>query len=129
MNKEELLGYLADDAAFFEFNEKTSIELSATEKGPLAGILIFESRSVKDGRKHQIYSNNARILIGTFYLPKSTLAVSTKAPVASESAYTAIIAYAVELLENPTLILNANYDDTGVPAPTGLAGNKVRLTN
>ncbi len=120
--------YLADDAAFFEFNEKTTIELTAPEKGLLAGILIFESRSVKDGRKHQIYSNNARILIGTFYLPKSTLAVSTKAPVASESAYTAIIAYALELLENPTLVLNANYDDTSVPAPKGLTGDKVRLT-
>ncbi len=121
--------YLADDAAIFEFNEKTFIELTAPVNGPLAGILIFESRSVTDGRKHQINSNNARILIGTFYLPKSTLAVSTKAPVASESAYTAIIAHAVELLENPTLVLNANYDDTDVPVPEGLVGNKVRLTN
>ncbi|MBL4890228.1 MAG: pilus assembly protein [Rhizobiaceae bacterium] len=120
--------YLADDAAYFEFGESTTIELTAPENGLLAGILMFESRSVTDGRKHQIYSNNARILIGTFYLPRSTLVVSTKAPVASDSAYTAVIAHAIELLENPTLVLNTNYDDTNVPVPEGLSGTAPRLS-
>ncbi len=119
--------YLADDPATFEFKDETTIELTAPVDGPLAGILVFDSRDVVDGRRHMINSNNAKILIGTFYLPASTLRINTVAPVAAESAFTAIIAHKVELLENPNLVLNADYGSTDIPVPEGLVGNQVVL--
>ena len=119
--------YLADDNVLFEFTEETSIELTAPKDGPLAGILFFDSRSANPGRKHRINSNNARKLIGTFYLPQSTLLVDAKAPVADESAFTVIIARSVELLEKPSLVLNSDYSLTDIPAPTGLTGGRIVL--
>lgn len=120
--------YLADENALFEFTEDTSITLSAPKSGPMAGILFFDTRSASVGRKHRINSNNAKKLIGTFYLPKSTLLVDSKAPVAAESAFTAVIAYAIELLEQPNLVLNTDYSSTDIPPPQSMAGGSIVLT-
>ncbi len=68
------------------------------------------------------------MLIGTFYLPKGTLLVDSKAPVASESAFTVIIARTVELLEQPHLVLNSDYSLSDVPAPEGIIGNQIVLS-
>ena len=112
----------------FEFTAETSIELTAPKDGPLAGILFFDSRFANPGRKHRINSDTARKLIGTFYLPESTLLVDSKAPVADESAFTVIIARTVELLEQPNLVLNSDYSQTDIPAPTGLISGRIVLT-
>ncbi len=119
--------YLADDNVIFEFTENTSIDLTAPVDGAMAGILFFESRSVSQGRKHRISSNNAHTLLGTFYLPRGILLVDSKSPVAGNSAFTIIVASDIHLLEQPNLILNANYSDTDVPAPAGLTGGRVAL--
>ena len=121
--------YLADAAATFEFNADTTVSLTAPKDGPMAGILFFDTRSATVGRKHVINSNNAHTLVGTFYLPKSTLLVDSQSPVASSSAFTAIVAYTLELQEKPHLVLNTDYDLTDVPVPTGLLAGRVMLTN
>lgn len=121
--------YLADESTLFEFTEGTTISLTAPEGGPLAGVLLFETRSAPTGRKHRINSNNAKVMVGTIYLPKGTLLVDSKAPVASESEFTVIIAMTVELLEQPNLVLNSNYSGSDVPVPEGLIGGKVRFSN
>ena len=78
-------------------------------------------------RLHQISSNNARRLLGTIYLSKSIFLVDSDAPVASESAYTAIVAGRIWLQKGPVLTLNANYQDTNVPVPPGLLSDTIRL--
>ena len=69
------------------------------------------------------YTENAHNLLGTIYLPKGTLVVGSPNPVANASAYTIIIASAVNIVSSPQLVLNSRYGASLVPVPDG-AGNR-----
>jgi hypothetical protein len=131
--------YLTGDKSTFDFQNGTSIDLSAMETGALAGILLFEDRNVpysfefnpfdlynlpEDVRLNKISSNNARNLLGTIYLSRSILLIDAEAEVADESAYTAIITGRLWLQKGPILSLNANFTETKVPVPNGLMGTE-----
>ena len=104
-----------------------TVSLSAPESGAMAGLLFFEDRTVAPGQKHQIYSNNARQLLGTVYLPRGRFYVASSAPVADQSAYTVVVADMIELSEGPNLVLNTDYGSTTVPVPEGLGPGAVIL--
>ncbi len=114
--------YLVGDSATFGFTSKATVEFTAPKDGDLAGILFFEDRNAPLLRDHEILSENARILLGTFYLPNGRLVVKTAKPVADQSAYTAIVTRQLSLELNPTLVLNTDYSATNIPVPTGLSG-------
>ena len=107
---------------WFHFGQNTSIALSASKTGPLAGMLFFGSRQQSKFITHTILSKNAQQLVGTVYLPNNSFIVDGDADVGGTSAYTAIVARRVVLLNGPNLILNSNYDQTDVPVPEGLKG-------
>ncbi|MGI9480372.1 MAG: TadE/TadG family type IV pilus assembly protein [Hyphomicrobiaceae bacterium] len=110
------------------FDRDTGISLSAPDTGAMAGLLIFGSRSLGD-ETFKILSNNARVLLGTVYLPTGQLYVETEQPVADQSAYTAIVAHTIHLIKKPRLVLNTDYSETTVPVPNGIkgAGQPIRL--
>ena len=112
--------YLVGDEAIFHFDHESKITLSAEESGPLAGLLFFEDRNAPQDRIHRIMSDDARELIGTFYLPRGEFRVASLLPVADKSAYTAIVARKLSMAGSPTLVLNADYDQTTVPVPAGV---------
>ena len=114
--------YLVGATATFEFTSKATIEFTAPKDGDLASILFFEDRNAPPLRDHKIFSENARVLLGTFYLPNGRLVVKTAKPVADQSAYTAIVARQLALELNPTLVLNTDYAATDIPVPSGLSG-------
>ena len=118
--------YLLGDDAVMGFAPLTKIELTAPAEGPMAGLLVFEDRDAPLDRMHQIRSNDARLLIGTFYFPRGNLIIDTTEKVADKSAYTAIVAQRLKLFSGPHLVLNANYDATEVPAPLGESGEGPR---
>jgi hypothetical protein len=119
--------YLHDQLAMLSFTANTTINLSAPIDGPMAGLLFFEGRKNSFLRIHSITSNNARELIGTIYFPKGIFNVDSSAPVADRSAYTAIVAYSLQLQAGPNLVLNSDYAATNVPVPAGLNGGTVVL--
>lgn len=104
------------------FERDSHISLAAPDKGEMAGLLIFESRSQPTTGIHQILSDDARQLLGTIYLPRGTLHVDANNPIADRSAYTAIVARKLTLYGGPHLVLNANYELTNVPVPQGIRG-------
>lgn len=135
--------YLTGPDSLFSFDSDTTIDLSATKSGNLAGLLFFEDRNVphsfnfdpfklnklpKEVRLHKISSNNARNLLGTIYVSRSLVLVNSNAAVAQDSAYTAILAGRLWLQEGPALYLNADYTKTKVPVPDGLLGWKPTLS-
>lgn len=120
--------FLTGANAILSFEGNTSIDLVAPKDGPLAGLLFFEDRNAKPGNEHVINSNDARVLLGTIYLPLATLRIAANAPVADKSAYTAIIADMLQLSAGPDLILRSDYGATDVPVPDGLFGGRVVLT-
>ena len=112
--------YLVGDDSTFYFGPEAVISLTAPKDGPLAGILFFEDRNAPADRKHYILSDDARVLLGTFYLSRGILTVASLLPVADQSAYTAIVAKKLQITGNPTLVLNADYNATDIPVPAGV---------
>lgn len=108
--------------ATFDFASQSSISLTAPVDGPMAGLLMFEGRSQPTNKSHKIMSNDARVLLGTIYLPRSELRIDATSPIADESAYTAVVARTMKLYGGPHLVLNTNYDQTDVPVPEGIKG-------
>lgn len=112
--------YLEGKKATLDFTGNSTLKMSGAKDGPMAGMLFFEDRSVATGRIHRINSAFANELTGTIYLSRGKLRVDPNASVAKDSAFTAIVAYQLEIDEGPTLVLNSNYDDTNVPVPDGI---------
>lgn len=122
--------YLTGAGAVFTFSTETTVSLGAMADGTLAGLLFFEDRSNPLGQSSEIYSNNTRNLLGTIYLSRGRIFIGADAPIADESAYTAIVVQKLELEAGPHLVLNTNYEATDVPVPEGIygSGSQILLT-
>ena len=103
------------------FDDSATVNLTAPTSGSMAGLLLYGSRTLTPS-SFKVFSNNARTLVGTIYLPTGELYVETKEPVADQSAYTAIVADSVTLIGEPHLVLNTDYHLTSVPVPDGIKG-------
>ena len=127
------------------FETATTIRLTAPKDGPLAGILIYDDptgapapyKSLKHDkvgkalREHVILSDDARVLLGTIYMPKGRLIIDATKPVADRSAYTVMVVQQLDLYEGPNLYLNSDYSASDIPVPKGVGpyGGKTMLTN
>ena len=122
--------FLAGKESSFEFDYDSTVSLAAPKEGVMAGILIFDDRGGKYD-KHKIFSNNARKVLGTVYLPNGALYIDAKKPIADKSAYTVVVARTVELYDGPELVLNSDYQATDVPVPKGVGptGTTIKLVN
>ncbi|MBY0610887.1 MAG: pilus assembly protein [Beijerinckiaceae bacterium] len=112
--------YLTGKGATINFDANTSISLTAPKTGIMAGMLFFEDRANKFGQKHDILSNDAKMLLGTIYLSGGELSVASSQPVAQDSAYTIVVARKFSLSAGPTMVMNTNYNDTDIPVPAGV---------
>ena len=127
MTGENVGFYLSGLLTLMYFDSGTTIDLTAPTDGPLAGILFFEDRKAPPLRIHRIGSNNARNLVGTIYLPLGILFIDANAPVADNSAYTALVVRSLQLSEGPNLVLHSDYQSTNIPVPDGLIGGQAVL--
>jgi hypothetical protein len=136
--------FLTGKDALINFEKETVIELSGPRAGVMAGLLFFEDRNVTAADKttvieydinglpkpqeHRIRSDDARELVGTIYIPRNKLLVDGDKPIASESAYTVIIAREFVLAEGPEIVLNTDYSLSDVPVPAGVGLNSKKST-
>ncbi len=123
-DKSKLVGehtsfFFDDEASSLNFDKDTTIDLSASKEGDMAGILIFENPAIPKGHDFTIRSENAKRLLGTIYLPTAKLMIDSKSAVAAESAYTVIVAQQLDV-KGAELIVNSDYGGTDVPVPKGL---------
>ncbi|HEY5794343.1 MAG TPA: pilus assembly protein TadG-related protein [Bosea sp. (in: a-proteobacteria)] len=112
--------YLNGKGSVIRFDADTKIDLTAPRDGVLAGILFYEDRASPLNQKHEILSNDAKVLLGTIYLPQNELNIAANKPVAAESAYTIVVARRFTLSAGPTMVLNAKYSSTNIPVPDGV---------
>jgi Flp pilus assembly protein TadG len=133
--------YFTGNAGGMRLDPDTTIDLTAPRAGSMAGMLMFENRSVYSPilplpgpkgspppppygsapmRQYRITSNNAANLLGTIYLPAGRLIIDAGAPVANKSAYTVIISKQVEIDSGPNVVLNSDYSSTDIPVPAGV---------
>lgn len=114
--------FFTGSKATFTFEPQSTISISAPSDGLMAGLLVFASRSQADSLQYKILSDDARVMVGTIYVPKGELIVDATNPVADQSAYTAVVADKMRLYGGPHLVLNTKYSDTEVPVPDGIRG-------
>lgn len=112
--------YLNGKGSTIRFDVDTKIDLTAPKDGILAGILFYEDRNSPLNQKHEILSNDAKVLLGTLYLPQGELNIGANKPVAADSAYTIVVARRFTLSAGPTMVLNAKYSSTNIPVPDGV---------
>lgn len=115
--------FFSGAGAVLNLGPLSNVSLTAPKTGDMAGMLVFEDRATPPGQVHQIRSNNARMLLGTIYLPQNRLHVAALNPIADQSAYTIVVARMFTLSEGPTMVLNTNYSGTNIPVPTGVGPN------
>ena len=137
--------YMKGPNANLTFDVASTISLSAAKSGPLSGLLIYDDptgalapeksgKHFKEGkspREHSILSDDARMLLGTIYMPKGRLIIDATKPIADRSAYTVLVVQQLDLFEGPNLVLNTDYRASDVPIPEGVGpyGGKVLLAN
>lgn len=137
--------YMKGPNANFTFATASTIHLTAGKSGPLSGILIYDdptgadapeksgkyAKAGKSPREHSILSDDARMLLGTIYMPKGRLIIDATKPVADRSAYTVLVVQQLDLYDGPNLVLNTDYRASDVPIPEGVGpyGGKIVLTN
>lgn len=116
--------------ARLDIRTASQLSLKAPASGPTAGMLIFGDASAPSAMAHQMLSQDAPMLLGTIYLPESTLQIGANRPVADQSPWTAIVAGRVQIAGAAAVVLNSRFDETPVPLPSGLEGGarNVRLT-
>lgn len=112
--------YFTGKGAVLRFDADTKIDLTAPKDGVMAGMLVFEDRSSPLNQKHEILSNDAKVLLGTLYLPQGELNIGANKPVAADSAYTIVVARRFTLSAGPTMVMNAKYSSTNIPVPEGV---------
>ncbi len=121
------------------FDSNSTINLSASKTGPMAGIVIYQDRADAGlGLVHELNSNGVARLEGVVYLPGSTLYSSSDSQIAGDGdpsatppvpapAYTMVIADKIELGSSAKLTLNSNYEAAGgVPLPDLLSIAQLR---
>ena len=116
-------------AARAEFADRASVDLTGRRTGPLAGFVLMTGRT--GAREFIIRSSNVDTLVGTIYLPNSTLKVGTFGDVIEDSTWTVIVARDLEITGNPRLVIKTGYAGSPVPVPRGVGPRGdavVRLT-
>jgi hypothetical protein len=110
--------------------QNTMLELSAPARGATAGLLFFGDSRSPPATAHVFQWQNARLLLGTVYLPRATLRVGGGRPVADRSPWTALVVDRLLVEGDAQIVLNSRFDETDVPLPQGLQtfARNVRLT-
>ncbi len=113
--------------AVLAIGANSTIALEAAIDGPMAGLLMFESRAQSTQGRHVLMADNAQTMIGTIYLPRGELRIGGSSEFGTASAYTAIVARKLTLTEGPRVVLHTDYDETSVPVPDGIKGTKTPI--
>jgi hypothetical protein len=109
---------LFDRASKFAFNSAARVNLEGRESGAFAGIVMA---SMRDSQQDFLISaDHVESLLGVIYVPSARLIVEGTADVARDSAWTVIVARELRLSGSPSLFINANYDASDVPVPSGV---------
>lgn len=103
-------GLLVDDDAY--------VSMEGRNSGPWAGFVIVSNRS---STKHvSIKSTKVDRLLGTIYLPKTTIYVTSPGDVAQGSQWSVVVAKNVITSNSSNLIINSDYEGSPVPVPAGV---------
>ncbi len=106
--------------------DNTYVSLEGRTSGSWAGFVIVSSRSSTDHVSFK--STKVDRLLGTIYLPKTTIYVTSPGEVAKGSQWSVVVARNVITSNSSSLVINSDYASSPVPVPDGV-GNKAGGAN
>lgn len=113
-----------DKHSHFSFTQQATVNLSGRTSGPYAGFVIATTRT--NTGTFNISSTAAEKLEGAIYIPSATLNVQGVAnKVAQQSAWTVVVARAIQTSGSANLVINSNYATSTVPVPSGVGNTTV----
>jgi len=105
-----------------------TVNVTAPTSGTMAGIAIYQDHSAPTGDISNKLAGNGTInFTGVLYFGNQNLTISGNGTQDGQAAFTAFIANTLTYTGNGSLVLNANYSNTSVPLPAGLAFPVVAL--
>jgi hypothetical protein len=123
---------VSDDAVMMLFDagllvdDKAYVSMEGRNSGAWAGFVIVSNRS---STKHvSIKSTKVDRLLGTIYLPNTTIYVTSPGNVAQDSQWSVVVAKSIITSNSSNLIINSDYDSSPVPVPAGV-GNRAGGAN
>jgi hypothetical protein len=106
--------------------DDTYVSLEGRTSGAWAGFIIVSNRT---STSHVTFkSTKVERLLGTIYLPKTTIYVTSPGNVAQGSQWSVVVAKNVITSNSSNLVINSDYDSSPVPVPDGV-GNRVGGAN
>lgn len=107
----------------------TTVNLTAPETGPTAGLLFMQDRDMAY-TDFEISAKSATELLGTIYLPNGRLKLNAPGNISESSAFTVVVVRALEVAKKTKMFLNSDYGSTDVPVPDGIIpSQKIVLVN
>lgn len=99
------------------------VTLTGRQTGNWAGFVFVSDR---DNEADTILSSSfVDKLLGIIYLPNGDLFINAKGNVAEDSLWSVVIARNIAMAGGSTLVINDNYEGSGVPVPMGV-GSQTR---
>lgn len=119
-----------DTLSLFAFTDQSDIELEGRKTGAFAGFVIATTKG--NTKTFTISTTSAHKLLGVVYIPNGLLNITGNNQVAEDSAWTVIVAKAINIGGGADLVVNANYGAMSTPpVPMGVgpsaANSSVRL--
>lgn len=99
------------------------VNLTGRRTGDWAGFVLVSDR--KNEADTILSSQFVDKLLGIIYLPNGDLFINAKGDVAEDSLWSVVIARNIALAGSSNLVINDNYEGSGVPVPKGV-GNQTR---
>lgn len=114
-----------DTLSLFTFTDQSDIELEGRKSGPFAGFVIATTKT--NAKTFTISTTSAHKLLGVVYIPSGLLNVTGNSQVAENSAWTVIVAKAIQVSGGANLVVNANYTGPSLPpVPLGVGPSGAR---
>jgi hypothetical protein len=116
--------YLTGSSALLEFDSNSTVNFTAADSGPLAGMLFFQDRNY--GGEHKFDSNAATMLDGAMYFPNATFTSNSNTTMGSSSSCLMLVAKRITFDSNAGVNMSSDYNDCPwTPGMQGVARSKL----
>jgi len=117
--------YLMGTGATFTINGGASLNLSAMQTGPYAGLLIVQDRYSAAGATSKINGNSNTVLMGAIYAPTQDVRLNGNGTFGQASPYMPLIANTVTITGSNTTVVDATKTAVVEPLPNSASGARL----
>lgn len=123
---DQVVFHLTGSGALVDVSGGGSVRLTAPRSGPLAGFVFYQDPYATPGLKNKISGGGSLYHEGTVYFPDQHVEWSGGS-IGTSPPWTMFVARTFLISGGGALRIRADYDESGVPVPLGVAAGRTRL--